>query len=584
MQQQVLEQVVLAAGQAQRCTGEDGPAGAAVQVQVAVDEDAGAHRRGGGPAEHGGDPQGQLARAEGLGDVVVGAELEPTDTVVLLAERGEEHDREVRSLRLQLAADRQAVPAGQHEVEDDHVGCPFQRLVRGFLRTPATPPPRASAPYVRLRPRRRSRHDRDGHRPTAPRDPSIGSPLPQPHPGPWLTAVLGVVLLVGLPVVAVTGLLDYVAYGPGQQIPGDVGLLRPPDFVFPSDPPWLFRLTQGVHVGLGLVLIPVVLAKLWSVLPALFVFPPVRSVAHLLERLSLLLLVGSILFEIVTGVLNIQYDYVFGFSFYTAHLPGRLGVHGGLRRPRGPEAPRGGPRPAVPVVAGRAAHTAVPDTSGGDRRRSRRGTPGRTDHEQAGRPGRGGRRLTADRRAHGGADRGAAASARVPAAAGGGFPDGPPGNDFPVNRTAAAAGIDRAAVDPEVWRLELVGGPAPVVLDRAGLLAGGARLPLHTATLPLACVEGWSAVRTWTGVRLRDLAALAGVPTPASAVVTSFDPGGFGRAAVPGPGSSTPTACWPCGWTATTCRSTTASRHGHHPLHPGVHCTKWVRSIEFRRV
>ena len=42
----------------------------------------------------------------------------------------------------------------------------------------------------------------------------------------------------------------------------------------------------------------------------------------MLERISLLMLVGGILFEIVTGVLNIQYDYIFGFSFYTAHYFG----------------------------------------------------------------------------------------------------------------------------------------------------------------------------------------------------------------------------------------------------------------------
>ena len=34
------------------------------------------------------------------------------------------------------------------------------------------------------------------------------------------------------------------------------------------------------------------------------------------------MLVGGVLFEIVTGVLNIQYDYIFGFSFYTAHYFG----------------------------------------------------------------------------------------------------------------------------------------------------------------------------------------------------------------------------------------------------------------------
>src|SRR6185437_15127633 len=91
---------------------------------------------------------------------------------------------------------------------------------------------------------------------------------------------------------------------------------------WPTSPSWLYRLTQGVHVGLGLVLVPVVLAKLWSVAPKLFAWPPVRSPAQALERASLLLLVGGILFEIVTGLLNIQYDYVFGFSFYAAHYVG----------------------------------------------------------------------------------------------------------------------------------------------------------------------------------------------------------------------------------------------------------------------
>src|SRR5689334_5284737 len=49
-------------------------------------------------------------------------------------------------------------------------------------------------------------------------------PLPRfrsPLRGPWLTSVLAVVLLAGLPIVIVTGLLSYVAYGPqfGQAIP-----------------------------------------------------------------------------------------------------------------------------------------------------------------------------------------------------------------------------------------------------------------------------------------------------------------------------------------------------------------------------
>ncbi|HEY3609377.1 MAG TPA: hypothetical protein VGL06_17890, partial [Pseudonocardiaceae bacterium] len=162
-----------------------------------------------------------------------------------------------------------------------------------------------------------------------------------PLRGPWLTSIFGAVLLGSLPVVILTGLLDYVAYGPrfGQAFPGGVGWLHLPLFDWPTRPSWLFRLTQGLHVGLGLVLVPVVLAKLWSVVPKLFSWPPARSIAQVLERLSLLLLVGGILFEIATGVLNIQYDYVFGFSFYTAHyygawvFTGAFVVHVALKLP-----------------------------------------------------------------------------------------------------------------------------------------------------------------------------------------------------------------------------------------------------------
>src|SRR6478609_7103344 len=161
------------------------------------------------------------------------------------------------------------------------------------------------------------------------RQPSVDSrrELPRwrsPLRGLWLTSMFGSVLLVVLPIVIITGLLSYIAYGPqfGQAIPGDVGWLKLPTFDWPTEPAWIYRLNQGLHVGLGLILIPVVLAKLWSVIPRLFAWPPARSIAQALERISLLMLVGGILFEIITGVLNIQYDYIFGFSFYTAHYYG----------------------------------------------------------------------------------------------------------------------------------------------------------------------------------------------------------------------------------------------------------------------
>ncbi len=147
-----------------------------------------------------------------------------------------------------------------------------------------------------------------------------------PLRGPWLTSVLAVVLLAGLLVVAVTGLLSYAAYDPqlggSNDRTAEAGLLRVYATLFdwPTSPVWLYRVTQGLHVLLGLALIPVVLAKLWSVAPKLFEWPPVTSVAQALERVSILLLVGSILFLSVTGVMNIQYDYAWGFSFYTGHF------------------------------------------------------------------------------------------------------------------------------------------------------------------------------------------------------------------------------------------------------------------------
>ncbi|GAA3066371.1 hypothetical protein GCM10020254_07410 [Streptomyces goshikiensis] len=147
-----------------------------------------------------------------------------------------------------------------------------------------------------------------------------------PLRGPWLTAVFGLVLLAGVTVLFVTGLLSYAAYNPdlaprNDQTP-DKGWLGFYLFTWPTSPYWLYRLTQGVHTVLGVVPVPVLLAKLWSVIPKLFEWPPVRSLSHGLERLSLLLLVGGAGFTFVTGILNIQLDYIFPGSFYVLHFYG----------------------------------------------------------------------------------------------------------------------------------------------------------------------------------------------------------------------------------------------------------------------
>ena len=89
-----------------------------------------------------------------------------------------------------------------------------------------------------------------------------------------------------------------------------------------SGPSWTYALTQGLHVTIGLITVPVLLAKLWSVIPRLFAWPAVRSAAQLLERASLLLLVGGALFEFATGILNIQNYYPWHFGFVRAHYYG----------------------------------------------------------------------------------------------------------------------------------------------------------------------------------------------------------------------------------------------------------------------
>ena len=416
-------------------------------------------------------------------------------------------------------------------------------------------------------------------------------PLPRfrsPLRGPWLTSVFALILLAGLPVVIITGLLSYVAYGPqfGQAIPGDVGVLRLPQFDWPASPSWLYRLTQGLHVGLGLVLVPVVLAKLWSVAPRLFAWPPAHSAAQVLERVSLLLLVGGILFEIVTGILNIQYDYVFGFSFYAAHYVGAwvfIGAfvaHVVLKLPHMVRGLRSrslraelrtstaATSPEEPNSRDPDAHGLVPDDPARPTM-SRRGALALVG---------GGSLLVAALTAGqtiGGPLRGLAIL--VPRGQTTAAADGGP-NDFPVNKTFAASGVDPAATGTG-WRLELLGSAAPVRLDLGALAAS----PLHTATLPIACVEGWSSVQTWTGVRLRDLAALAGVPAPASAVVRSLEQGAFAQATLTAGQVLHPDALLALRVNG----APLAPDHGYParvivPALPGVHNTKWVRSIEFR--
>ncbi|MGC4980192.1 molybdopterin-dependent oxidoreductase [Streptomyces sp. DT193] len=354
-----------------------------------------------------------------------------------------------------------------------------------------------------------------------PRSPSSPAFWRSPLRGPWFTSVLGVVLLVGITVLFVTGLLSYAAYNPNlspvnDKTP-DKGILGFYLFSWPTGPVWLYRLTQGVHVTLGIALIPVLLAKLWSVVPRLFALPPARSLAHALERLSLLLLVGGALFEFTTGVLNIQLDYVFPGSFYTLHFYGAwvfiaafvahavLRVPAALRNLRRMRTP--GPLPEPP---GSTPGTGEPERPEDELVSPDPLPPTVSRRGALGFVGGGALLLTATTAGHG--FDGPLRDTALLAPHGGAEPDSGPGG-FQINKTAASRGVTAAETSEEAWRLVVTGKDRTVRLSRADLR----RLPLHSAALPIACVEGWSTSdQWWRGVRLRDLAALVGYEADAA--------------------------------------------------------------------
>ena len=76
--------------------------------------------RGRMAAQHGADARHQLARAERLGDVVIGAQLEADELVGFVVARGEHDDREV-TRSADGPRDVEPVEPGQSKIEDDEV-------------------------------------------------------------------------------------------------------------------------------------------------------------------------------------------------------------------------------------------------------------------------------------------------------------------------------------------------------------------------------------------------------------------------------------------------------------------------------
>jgi len=296
-----------------------------------------------------------------------------------------------------------------------------------------------------------------------------------------IAAWLGIGLGVTFGICFITGLLSHLIQQP------------PSWFHWPPRPAGLYRVTQGLHVATGIAAIPLLLAKLWTVYPRLWTWPPARNIAHAVERISLLPLVAGSLFLLLSGLQNIARWYAWAFFFPAAHYwatwitIGALVVHVGAKlavtrqaiaRQDVPVAARTGSlsrRGFFAAVAGAAG--AVTLATVGQTLR-----PLRTISLLAPRD-----------------------------------PDiGPQG--LPVNKTSRSAGVRESARDPS-WRLRVDGAvQRPLELSLDELRA----MQQTQAVLPIACVEGWSAEGTWRGVRIRELLSRAGAEPGASVRVTSL--------------------------------------------------------------
>ncbi|HUS22901.1 MAG TPA: molybdopterin-dependent oxidoreductase [Aeromicrobium sp.] len=364
--------------------------------------------------------------------------------------------------------------------------------------------------------------------------------------GPATTARIGLWLGVAFTTCFVTGFWSHLQYAPPAWLP-----------LGPS-PSWLYRLTQGLHVISGVAAIPLLLVKLWSVFPRLFLRPPITPICtallHGLERLSVLVLVGAAIFQVVSGSLNIVQWYPWDFSFRATHEAvawiaiGAIAVHVAVK---------------LPTIRSAFATTIAPgadEVSAG---------PGRRTVVRAALLSSGLAALLTAGQTVPGLRRISVFGVRD-----GGGPQG-----LPVNRTARAAGATAAASDRS-FALEVRSGARQVMLTRAQL----AELPQQTHHLPIACVEGWSQTAEWTGPTVLDVLALVDAPEGSSVLVQSMQTRGAFR-----------TSVLPAAYVADH-RTLLALKlngedlsldHGFPcriiaPNRPGVLQTKWVRSLEAR--
>jgi len=306
---------------------------------------------------------------------------------------------------------------------------------------------------------------------------------------------------------------------------------------FPTAPVSLYRVSQGLHITAGIACVPLLLAKLWIVFPELLTYPPITGVVSFLERASIAVFVGASLLEVAMGLLNTFQWVPFPFYFRQTHYAlafvviGSLAIHIGVKLPAIAGHWRRGQADESPIVEDAPVAVAAPETAP-------RGITGRVTAWIDGTPvpptpvARRGFLVAV----------GASVAAVVGLTAGQSFRILAPFNAFgprvtgtgpqglPVNRTAEAAGVTETAVDP-AWTLTVSNGD----VSRAFTMADLRGMGLVSATLPIACVEGWSQSADWRGVRLKDLMDAVGADPGARLRVTSLEQNGGFRATEMGP-------------------------------------------------
>ena len=142
-----------------------------------------------------------------------------------------------------------------------------------------------------------------------------------------VAARVGTVLGICFGVCFLTGLVSHYAQDPSQPVP------------FPTSPAWGYRVTQGLHVAVGIAIFPLLLGKLWTVFPRLLLWPPIGSAVEVLERASIALLVSSALLEPVIGLVNTYQWYPWPFPFRQTHyalawvIVGSIALHVAVKLP-----------------------------------------------------------------------------------------------------------------------------------------------------------------------------------------------------------------------------------------------------------